>query len=314
MNQCRGFALLLLSLLPGILLPGCVAFRAVAPAPSPTADMVWIPGGRAFLGSNHHYPEERTVHAVAVEGFWIDRHEVTNARFAAFVAATGYVTSAERAEENGRGTAGSMVFRPASEGGIGWRFVPGADWRHPEGPSSSIEGRENDPVVQVSRRDAQAFARWAGQALPTEAQWEFAARGGLGAPQDPWAAPQTAAGQPTANTWQGFFPLENRATDGYSGRAPVGSYPPDRRGLFDMIGNVWEWTRSTYYPTHQPPAVMRSERWGFDPQQGGAAVGVIKGGSYLCAPNACRRYRATARHPQDVELGTNHLGFRTVLQ
>ena len=239
---------------------------------------------------------------------WMDRFEVTNERFAAFVEATGYRTTAER--PRGDLPPGSAVFLPPAEGGPGWRFVPGASWRHPGGPGSSIEGKGRHPVVQVTQEDARAFAAWAGRRLPSEAEWEHAARPAGESASDP---PRTAVGAPAANTWQGYFPLENQAVDGHRSSAPVGSYPADDRGLFDLIGNVWEWTRSPYYPTHAPTPDMLAHAAGWDPGHGETAVAVIKGGSYLCSPVACRRYRAAARHAQEVDMGTNHLGFRTIL-
>ncbi len=290
--------------------------KDVQPAPSPAPrGMIWIPAGRTTIGSDHHYSEERQAHVVEVGGFWIDRFEVTNQRFAEFVEATGYATTAERATELGFPAAGSAVFQPPTEGGAGWTFLAGATWRHPEGPGSSIDGRLDEPVVHVSFEDAVAFATWSGRTLPTEEQWEHAARLGLGEPGSPsWQAPETATGKPLANTWQGYFPLENQALDGFPGRAPVGSFPPDELGVFDMIGNVWEWTRSPYCGQHGSTNAGTCEQDGYDPQQPGGSPGVIKGGSYLCAPTACRRYRASARQPQDRRLGTNHLGFRTVVE
>lgn len=263
--------------------------------------MVWVEGGTGTLGSRGHYPEEQPPVSVTVDGFWIDRYEVTNARFVEFVRATGYETSAERASETGLPVAGSAVFSTSNGG---WSFVAGADWRHPEGSGSSIDGREDHPVVQVSLEDAKAFADWAGRQLPTEAQWEFAARAGL--------AGRGGHAPLSANTWQGVFPLNDEGRDGHVGRAPVGSFAADALGLHDMIGNVWEWTVSPYYPTHEPSEQMRARKEGFDPRQPGVAVAVVKGGSFLCSPDYCRRYRPAARYPQEPSLGTNHIGFRTI--
>lgn len=238
-----------------------------------TRGMVWVAGGEFSMGSDAHYPEEAPERAARVDGFWIDRHEVTNAQFAQFVATTEYVTLAERDTD---APAGSAVFASG-----GWQYVEGASWREPEGPGSSVEGRERHPVVHVALEDAEAYAAWLGRALPTETQWEYAA-----------AAQQ---GPAQANTWQGRFPVRNTAEDGYPGTAPVGCFAPNRHGLHDMIGNVWELTATAAWTV-----------------PGRGPANVIKGGSHLCAPNFCRRYRATARQTQEHALGTGHVGFRTV--
>ncbi|MGD2133844.1 MAG: formylglycine-generating enzyme family protein [Maricaulaceae bacterium] len=270
-----------------------------------------IPAGAFDFGSSAFYPEEGPVTRIEVASFDIDVHEVTNAQFAAFVEATGYVTSAERAEELGFPAPGSAVFSAAQ-----WKFVPGASWRHPEGPDSSITGRDHDPVVQVSLEDARAYAAWAGRALPTETQWEYAARGGLNGADYAWGDALTPGGAHMANTWQGPFPVIDTANDGHMGRAPVGCYEANSYGLHDMIGNVWEWTDDPYFPNHRfvadPADAHDAPPEGFDPRQPSVPVGVIKGGSFLCAPNFCARYRPAARHAQDTGLGTNHIGFRTV--
>lgn len=271
----------------------------------PIGAIVRLPAGSFSMGSEHHYPDEGPVVEVGLEGFDIDRHEVTNAQFERFVEATGYVTDAERAAELGFESNGSAVFTKSS-----WTFVPGANWRHPDGPRSTIENRDREPVVQVSFDDAQAYAEWAGRKLPSEAQWEYAARAGLNGTEYAWGDELTKGGAHRANTWQGLFPSVNTIADGFAGRAPVGCFPADDYGLYDMIGNVWEWTAEPYYTKHRTDNVEGGD--GFDPRQPGVPVGVIKGGSYLCAENFCRRYRPAARHPQDLKLGTNHLGFRTV--
>lgn len=285
----------------------------------PYSGMVRMPGGRFIIGSNQHYAEEAPAHEMTVEPFWIDRHDVTNAQFARFVAATGYVTVAERsAPEAGRGgVAASAVFvMPIGRKSGVWRLVPGASWRHPQGPGSSIEGLHNHPVVQVAYEDAQAYARWLGRELPSEAQWEFAARGGLQAQAYVWGNRFAPAGKPMANTWQGAFPLVNTQDDGYAGTSPVGCFPENGLGLYDMAGNVWQWTTTDYAPGHdqrgefdpiQPDAAPAA-----NPTRGRAAAKVIKGGSHLCAPNFCMRYRPSARQPADAGLGTSHIGFRTV--
>jgi sulfatase modifying factor 1 len=268
------------------------------------AGMLRLPGGRFVLGSVDGYAEERPLRETTVEPFWIDRTEVTNAQFEAFVRATGYVTETER---NGNG----VVFRVPARGrgeeasfGSWWHAVPGADWRHPEGPGSSLRGRANQPVVQVTRTDASAYARWLGRTLPTEAQWEYAAKGGA-REERVERGPRDRNGRPVANFWQGVFPYLDSAEDGYLGRAPVGCFPANGFGLYDMIGNVWEWTSEPWHGNHQPhgsgaPAAVSGEE------------GLIKGGSFLCATDYCVRYRTAARHPQDIRLGAVHVGFRTV--
>lgn len=257
--------------------------------------MVWIPGGRFTLGEDARYPEEGPPRAVEVAGFWMSQTEVTNAQFAAFVAATGYRTEAERDPPALPGAPpemlqpGSAVFRvPTPDNRNWWAWVPGANWKHPSGPQSAIAGRDRDPVVQVTYNDALAYARWAGLSLPSEEQWEFAAR--AGAPALP--EPKDAAGKPTANFYQGVFPARDTGEDGFSARAPVGCFPANAYGLHDMIGNVWEWTTNAARP--------------------GQPVNVIKGGSFLCAANYCARYRPAARQFQERDLGTDHIGFRVV--
>lgn len=268
---------------------------------------VEIVGGSFAMGDTGFYADEGPVIRLSVEPFQIDSHEVTNAQFRAFVEETGYITSAERMTDVGWPTNGSAVFDATQ-----WQFVEGANWRHPEGPDSSIEGRDSDPVVQVSLEDAQSFASWAGRRLPTEAEWEFAARGGLDGQPFAWGDVFTPGGEYMANTWQGVFPSEDTGDDGHMGRSAVGCYPANGYGLYDMIGNAWEWTRDAYYPDKRfsPPDGMEST--GYDPMQPNVPVGVIKGGSFLCSPDFCGRYRPAARHAQNTGLGTNHIGFRTV--
>jgi formylglycine-generating enzyme required for sulfatase activity len=270
---------------------------AAAPACAGIAKrkMVWIEGGTFTMGEAAHYREEGPARTVKVEGFWMSETEVTNAQFAEFVGATGYRTEAERDPPQLVGAPpemrepGSAVFRiPTPDNPNWWQWVPGADWRHPNGPGSSIAGRDNDPVVQVTYNDALAFARWAGVSLPTEEQWEFAARAG----GDAMHEPLDAEGKPQANYYQGAFPARDLGTDGYTSPAPVGCFKANGYGLYDMIGNVWEWT------TSQP--------------QEGQPRNVIKGGSFLCAANYCARYRAAARQFQERDLGTDHIGFRVV--
>ena len=290
--------------------------------PERHADMVWVEGGSFTRGSADFYPEEGPPGDIAVDGFWIDRFEVTNARFSEFVDATGYVTSAESrpdpADFPGIDPAllqpGSVVFTmPTDEAGQltqWWRFVPGANWREPAGPGSSIEGREDHPVIHVAYRDAQAFAEWLGHDLPTEAQWEYAARGGLDGAAFAWGNEYLVGGEHQANTWQGLFPVANSNEDRFQDAAPVGCFPANGYGLHDMIGNVWEWVGDWYYPSHAEQG--QAGDTGYDPRQPGVPVKVIKGGSYLCAENYCRRYRPAARHAQETTLGAAHIGFRTV--
>lgn len=289
------------------------------PHSGPHSGMVHLAGGRFTMGSDHHYAEEAPAQEAVVDPFWIDRHDVTNAQFERFVAATGYVTVAERpaTDANGRRSApASAVFvMPEGRRAGTWRLVPGADWRHPLGPGSSIDGLANHPVVQVAYEDALAYARWLGRTLPTEAQWEFAARGGLPAQPYAWGERFAPEGRPMANTWQGAFPLVNSANDGFAGTSPVGCFPANGHGLFDMAGNVWQWTATVY-------ALARERGAGFDPgrpddtlarrAEPPGSARVIKGGSHLCAPNVCMRYRPAARQPAEPGLGTSHIGFRTV--
>ena len=303
----------------------CERYGGVPDGTGHTAGMVRIPAGRFTMGSDEHYPEEALSREVTVASFWIDRHDVTNAQFARFVAATGYVTVAERVPDVRRHpdlpaamrVAGSAVFVMPAGGQAGrWRYVAGADWRHPQGPDSSIVGRENHPVVHVAYEDALAYARWLGRDLPTEAQWEYAARGGLAGQPYVWGREFTPAGKPMANTWQGPFPLADTGDDGHRGTSPVGCFGANGYGLYDMAGNVWQWTSTWYRPGHSGrPEVDSSgpdEAQSFDPRQPGVPAKVIKGGSHLCAPNYCMRYRPAARQARESDAGTSHIGFRTV--
>lgn len=306
---------------------------------APRPGMTWIPGGLFKMGSESAYPEEAPVHPVKVSGFWMDLHTVTNIQFQRFVEATRYVTVAERALDPadfpGADPAdlvpGSLVFqRPPHRVSLvnwkqWWRYVPSACWRHPEGPGSSLKGRGKHPVVHVSHEDAVAFAGWCGKRLPTEAEWEFAARGGLDGAEFCWGDTLAPEGRMLANYWQGEFPWQNLATDGFEGTAPVGSYAPNGYGLFDMAGNVWEWTDDWYAPRH-PDAKEKACCIPVNPR-GGTPEGsrdpslprsplprkVLKGGSHLCAENYCRRYRPAARSPQHVDSGACHIGFRLVV-
>ncbi|MEA1834320.1 formylglycine-generating enzyme family protein [Methylobacterium durans] len=307
-------------------------------APDPLPGMVHLPGGVFRMGSDRHYPEEAPVHRVEVDGFWIDRTPVTNTEFRVFIRATGYVTVAERRPDpkDYPGALphmlqpGSLVFKPPRgpvdlrDFSAWWRFKFGAHWRRPYGPGSSIAGLDEHPVVHVAYADAAAFAAWAGKDLPTEAEWEYAARGGLDGAAYAWGEELTPGGRHMANTWQGAFPHENRADDGYERTSPVTAFPPNGYGLHDMIGNVWEWTSDFFAPQHPGEApkaccVPQNPRGGradesYDPAQPAIRIPrrVVKGGSHLCAPNYCRRYRPAARHPHPVDTSTSHIGFRCV--
>ncbi len=316
---------------------------AIVPRGLATAEhlgMVFIPGGTFRMGSDRHYPEEAPVHRVTVGAFWIDRVPVTNRAFRKFVEATGYVTFAEIAPDakDYPGAlphmlnAGSLVFcppnRPVDLSNFmnWWTFKFGANWRRPYGKGSSVRGLDDHPVVHVAYRDAEAYATWVGKELPTEAEWEFAARSGLDAAEFTWGDEFTPGGRHMANTWQGEFPRQNLGEDGFERTSPVDAFPPNGYGLFDMIGNVWEWTTDWYSPKHDahaPKACCIPEN-----PHGGAETGsydlcqpqiriprkVLKGGSHLCAPNYCRRYRPAARYPQPIDTSTCHVGFRCVLR
>ena len=278
------------------------------------------------MGSEAFYPEEAPVREVSVGGFWIDRHPVTVAEFRRFVKATGYVTWAERPPDASdypdadpdQLVSGSLVFRK-TRGPVDlndyrnwWAWTPGADWRHPEGPGSTVGGRERHPVTHVAHADAAAYAEWAGKSLPTEAEWEYAARGGLEGADFTWGHEFAPKGRMMANTWQGEFPWQNLLLDRYEGTSPVETYPPNGYGLYDMAGNVWEWTEDWFtLPAEEigggccaPASRAPGERF---------RRRVIKGGSHLCAPNYCRRYRPAARHAQPIDTGMSHVGFRCIV-
>lgn len=304
-----------------------------APPPRGAADMVRIDGRAFAMGSAAFYPEERPVHEVTVETFWLDRRAVTNAQFAAFVDDTGYVTTAERpldpADYPGADPdllhPGGLVFQPTT-GPVPlhdftrwWAYVPGASWRAPRGPGSQLAGLDAHPVVQLAYEDAEAYATWRGARLPSEAEWELAARGGLDGAAYCWGDEPYPDGRQLANTWQGEFPWQNLEHDGFAATSPVGSFPANGYGLYDMAGNVWEWTSDWWQADHAAvhaccgPSVDRGQ-----PSDGAgtAAPGeihgrkVIKGGSHLCAPNFCLRFRPAARQPEAIDTATCHLGFR----
>lgn len=305
-----------------------------------TSEMVFLAGATYWMGSDDHYAEEAPCHRVHVDPFWIDEVPVTNRQFSAFVEATGHVTTAEIAPDPADYPGAlpellrpaSLVFqapgRPVALTDIAqwWDYRFGADWRHPLGPGSTIKGLEEHPVVHVSYADASAYAQWAGKDLPTEAEWEYAARGGLDRSEFAWGDELMPDGKALANTWQGAFPNENLLTDGYERTSPVRTYPVNGYGIFDMIGNVWEWTRDFYAEGHRSvasrpccaprnplgPAMAES----YDPTMPDIWIPrrVLKGGSHLCAPNYCRRYRPAARHAQPVDTSTSHVGFRCVIR
>lgn len=305
-------------------------------------NMVWIPGGEFVMGAmdNEGRPDEYPAHKVKVAGFWMDQHEVTNAQFREFVKATGYVTVAERKpdwEELKKqlppGTPkppdsvlvpGALVFSPPpyavplNNPALWWKWVPGASWRHPEGPESSIKGKDNYPVVQISWEDATAYAKWAGKRLPTEAEWEYAARGGMTEKKYPWGDEDPENGKPKANTWQGNFPNKNTAWDHFARLAPVKSFSPNSYKLYDMAGNVWEWCSdwydATYYKTlegkvaNEPAGPSKSN----DPMSPTIPMKVIRGGSFMCNKSYCKGYRVTSRMMSSPDSGLENLGFRCV--
>ncbi len=302
------------------------------------AGMARIEGATFLMGSDRHYPEEAPAHRVHVDGFWMDTHTVTNCEFKRFVEATGHVTVAERpadaADYPGADPAmllpASVVFvkphRPVDKRDHyqWWQYIAGTDWRHPRGPGSSLQGLWDHPVVHVAFEDAEAYARWVGKVLPTEAEWEFAARGGLEEAEFVWGDELMPRGKAMANTWQGEFPWQNALEDGFEWTAPVGSFAANGYGLYDMAGNVWQWT-TDWFQDHgrikkacctidNPRGAMREDS--FDARMPNVRIPrkVIKGGSFLCAPNYCRRYRPSARMAQEVNSSTCHIGFRCIVR
>lgn len=325
-------------------LPGVMRLMSLQNAEAPRSNddltMNWIPGGTFRMGSDNHYPEEAPSHSVTVDGFWVDLTPVTNSDFRKFVDATGYITVAETAPDSKDYPgalphmlkAGSLVFNPPvgpvdlRDWSRWWEFRFGATWRRPYGRGSWIKGLDEHPVVHIAYRDAEAYATWAGKVLPTEAEWEFAARGGLDGAEFAWGDQLAPDGRQMANTWQGDFPHQNLKLDGYERTSPVTAFPPNGHGIYDMIGNVWEWTTDWYAPKHQADApkaccIPENPRGGredesYDPCETQIRIPrrVIKGGSHLCAPNYCQRYRPAARHAEPVDTSTSHLGFRCVIR
>jgi sulfatase modifying factor 1 len=313
---------------------GCAAVESVP------AGMIRIGGGTFRMGSDGHYPEEAPAHRVTVEGFWIDRTPVTNREFRKFVNATGYVTFAESKPDPQHYPgalphmlkAGSLVFTPPKhpvdlrDWSQWWKLKFGASWRRPYGPRSSISGLGDHPVIHIAYCDAEAYAKWACKELPTEAEWEFAARGGVDGAEFAWGDAFTPGNRHMANTWQGAFPNENLALDGYERTSPVMAFPPNGYGVYDMIGNVWEWTTDWWSSKHEADAtkaccIPENPRGGpeaasYDPGQPEIRIPrkVLKGGSHLCAPNYCRRYRPAARHAQPVDTSTSNVGFRCIVR
>jgi formylglycine-generating enzyme len=295
----------------------------VSDAPFP--GMARIPGGSFRMGSESFYPDEAPVREVEVDGFWMDERPVTAAEFRRFVRETDYVTLAEKApiaEEYPDAdpellVPGSLVFTPTpgpvplNDFRNWWEWKPGAYWKRPGGPGTTINGRDHHPVVHVAFEDAQAYATWAGKELPTEAEWEFAARGGLDGAVFAWGDEESPGGRPMANFWQGEFPWQNLKTDGYDGTSPVGSFPPNGYGLYDVCGNVWEWTADFFgTPPAEEPVCCAPARTTVEdiPRR------VIKGGSHLCAANYCLRYRPSARQAEQVDTSTGHIGFRCIVR
>lgn len=319
------------------------AVRVDLPPGEAPAGMVWVPGGTFTMGTDDERfsPVERPAHRVRVDGFWMDETEVTNAQFRRFVDATGYQTTAERPVDweqmkrelppdtqkpaEDKLVPGSLVFTPPArpvpldDFSAWWRWVPGANWRRPEGPGSTLDGREKYPVVHVSWDDADAYARWAGKRLPTEAEWEFAARGGLEGKAFAWGDTFASPRGPMANTWQGHFPDENARADGYPLIAPVRSFPRSPYGLYDMIGNVWEWCSDWYRPdtysllAGEQAVNPSGPESSHDPDEPFQPKRVSRGGSFLCAANYCTNYRPSARHGTATDSGMSNLGFRCVL-
>jgi formylglycine-generating enzyme required for sulfatase activity len=310
------------------------------PEPPPAQGMGWISGRTYMMGSEDFYPEERPVQSVSVDGFWMDETPVTASDFRRFVRESRYVTVAERPPDPGLYpdadpgllVPGSLVFRKTAgpvnldDARRWWEYAPGAYWKRPGGPGTSVNGRDRHPVVHVAYEDADAYATWAGKELPTEAEWELAARGGLEGAPFAWGEEHFPAGRPAANTWQGEFPWQNLRLDGYEGTSPVGTFAPNGYGLYDMCGNVWEWTSDWFTARHTDAALspccaprnpgVSSPGASYGIGEPGAQIPrkVIKGGSHLCAPNYCLRYRPAARQGETIDTSTAHIGFRCIIR
>ncbi len=304
-------------------------------------NMTWIPAGRFQMGEINTVPDEFPPHNVELDGFWMDVTEVTNRKFKAFVDATGYVTTAERPPElrsiqpgselenvtilpefNKPGSICSLQLGsrddidPAKGAYSWWQYLPGAEWKHPEGPDSSIEDRMDHPVVHVSWLDAQEFCKWAGKQLPTEAQWEYAARGGRSGQTYPWGEDRNPDGKWLNNIWQGAFPIEDKGEDGFTRTAPVKSFPPNDYGLFEISGNVWEWCTDYYQPEYYSESPVENPAGpatSFDPQEPGINKRIQRGGSFMCSDQYCVGYRVTARMKGEEDTGAFHTGFRCVI-
>jgi sulfatase modifying factor 1 len=333
-----------LLLLAVLLVVGALGLAyALSRSPGAPPGMVWVPPGEFTMGTDDpdSMANERPAHRVRVDGFWMDATDVTNAAFRRFVEATNYVTTAERKPDweemkkqlppgtpkpaDDQLVPGSLVFTPTpgpvpfDDLSRWWRWVPGASWRHPEGPDSNLDGKDDHPVVQVSWEDAAAYARWAGKRLPTEAEWEHAARGGLEGKRFVWGDEFRPGGQYRANTYQGEFPVRDTAADGYAGTSPVKAFPPNGYGLYDMAGNVWQWCSDWYRAdAHEQGARQgccanpAGPRDCWDPTNPYAPERVIKGGSFLCSPAYCESYRPSARRGTPPDTGSSHIGFRCV--
>ncbi|HZM04175.1 MAG TPA: formylglycine-generating enzyme family protein [Candidatus Saccharimonadales bacterium] len=313
---------------------------------STTNGMAWIPAGTFWMGSTHGRTDEQPAHQVTLDGFWMDKTPVSNEEFARFVKATGYITVAERKPDpkdfpttvpsemlvpgavvfsppslkevnDGRSAAGlsPLAEIPLDNAAAWWKYIPGANWRHPQGPSSDLKGLAKHPVVQVCWDDATAYAKWAGKRLPTEAEFEYAARGGLDRQPFVWGAEMVPHGKWMANIWQGRFPTENKKSDGFAGTSPVASFPPNGYGLYDMAGNVWEWCADWYRPDyyeHSPGKSPPGPKDSFDPDEPGLAKRVLRGGSFLCNDVYCSGYRPDARMKSSPDTALSHTGFRCV--
>ncbi len=311
-----------------------VGTNSTPPPGTAPEGMVWIPGGTFWMGCDDcDMPDTQPVHLVSVDGFWMDRTPVTNTQFAQFVKATGYLTIAERKPDPkdypgvdpGKLVAGSAVFTPPpSDVALDditqwWEYVAGASWKHPEGPGTTIAGREEHPVVQIAWEDASAYAKWAGKELPTEAEFEFAARGGLDRNRYAWGDDLKPGGAWAANIWQGRFPSDNLAEDGYERTSPVTAFPPNDFGLYDVGGNVWQWCadwyRPDYFATLAASGIARNPQGppdSYDPNEPGARKRVQKGGSFLCSDRYCSRYLVGSRGRGAIDSGGSNTGFRCV--